>query len=282
LLKWSLAAIAKQDFYQPVEINILDDGSTDNLDEVLAEASYNFEAVNKYVLTRSAGVKSRRFNCPAEAYNILVKLAKYNIIYKTDPECVILNSLFLREAVSRVLDYPRRLVMPFTNHCYEFGFDSLEEIEKNYRNHHYATHITKESASRNNVYYQAVCGKPAYLSLGGVDERFMGGIGWEDEHFLYQWRKHYGVGSVYTLIDSECVHLFHGGMAPGPQGLPSILMDWVEHNARLGRSILEEKPNQGREFGKLYPHITLTRWAGGALEIERAKLSCLDSPAPLP
>lgn len=282
LLGWCLEAIRSQEFFQPIEINLLDDGSTDHLDDILEEYSKHFESVNKYILTRSEGVMSRRFNCPAETYNILVKLAKYNIIYKTDPECVMLDPLFLRQAVSSLLDNPRSIIMPLPYHCYHFEFNNLTELKQTYAQYVYKTHINKGNAQKENVYYQAVWGKPAYLKLGGVDERFMDGIGWEDNHFLYQWRKHYGSENVKTLTDSECVHLFHGGMAPGPQGLPSYLLVWVEQNSKLGHSLLVEKPNQGRGFGKLYPHITLTRWAGGALEIERAELSSFMAPAPLP
>lgn len=280
LLKWCLEAIHRQDFYQNIEINILDDGSTDNLDSILAEYSNKFELINKYILNRDdEKVKFRRFNCPAEAYNILVKLSKYNVIYKTDPECVILDPLFLRNSVTRIVQNPTMFILPFTSHCYDFEINAFFDIENNYKKFVYPTHITRDTVDYYNVYYQAVFSKPYYIKLGGVDERFMDGIGSEDDHFLYQWRKHYGTSSVLTLLDAKCVHLYHGGMASGPSGVPSELHKWVMRNANLYKMIKEETPNQHNTWGTLYSNIEHSQWAGGALKKDRELLS-LPAPAP--
>jgi glycosyltransferase involved in cell wall biosynthesis len=276
LLKWCLEAVKEQDwllaYNLETEVNVLDDGSTDNLDEVLSENSLFFKHVNKWVWDPKKSRVSRAFNCPAECYNILVKLSRGPFILKTDPEMVILDKTFLSMALARALDTPA-IVMPFPYHCYAFEVKSLEDIRNNYRQFTYPTHITEQNAPYEMVYYQAVFKKEDYLNLGGVDERFCGGVGSEDVHFLNWWKKKYEADNFVPLINSSCVHLFHGGMANGPMGVPQHLYPWVDSNANLRRALENTRPNEGQEWGRLYDFITLTRWVRGHKIIDEGPIN---------
>jgi hypothetical protein len=176
---------------------------------------------------------------------------------------VLLDSKFLETGVAILNKSENAIVMPFPYHCYDFEIYDFEDIRIRYKRHHYNTHITRENASTRMIYYQAMFRKDSYLNLGGIDERFASGIGNEDDHFLDWWRKVYGQDNFIPLVDSPAIHLFHGGMASGPQGVPQELYSWVEQNERLRRGLVNTRPNEGREWGRIYDHITLTQWEDG-------------------
>jgi hypothetical protein len=266
LLQWCLQGIinnfSKRNAKE-IELNILDDGSTDNLDEVLEKASLYCGSVRKYTWDPKQSVIPRRFNCPAEPYNILVKLATGPYIYKTDPEMVVLDETFVDKALMILKDAPNAIIMPFPYHCYEFEINELQDIRNNYETHYYPTHITKDNAKYEMVYYQAIFMKDSYLNLGGIDERFANGIGSEDVNFLNWWKKEYGMDSFIPLAESPAVHCWHGGMASGPSGVPSSLDYWVRMNEQLRKDQENTKPNDGLDWGRIYDHIKLTEWKDG-------------------
>lgn len=276
-LQYSLGALVAQDcmLESVVDVNILDDGSTDALDSVLKSASQYFN-VNKWVLDRKKVVNQRRFNCPAEAYNILVKLAKNDYILKMDPEMVLIDRHFLQKGFSMFSDTNNPIIMPFPQHCSEFNYDGPGGIEAVYKDYVYDTHITKDNAHDTMVYYMALFRKRDYVSLGGIDERFMDGIGSEDDHFLSWWKRNYGKDNFIPLLDSIAVHLYHGGMAEspdkGPVGVPPSLYRWVDQNVRLRESLEDTPPNQGRDWGRLYDHLHLTQWKEGELVMQDVPL----------
>jgi len=273
LLKWCLEAIRDNTTRAGVgvELNVMDSHSSDNLDEVLCDYSNVFQAVKKWGWDRSKSVVNNPFGCPAERYNIMVKLCSHDILWKTDPEMVILDPLFLQKAIDLVNEKQDRFVMPFPYHCYEFPISNMESIKGNYLKFHYPTHITKENAKWRMVYYQAVFRKDRYL-VAGIDERFCAGIGSEDDHFLDWWKNAYGWDSFVPLVDSSAVHLWHGGMASGPMGVPARLYRHVDANALLRERLQGVQPNSGQEWGRLYPHITLTMWEQGSIKMDRISL----------
>jgi hypothetical protein len=124
------------------------------------------------------------------------------------------------------------------------------------------------------VYYQAIFKRECYLNLGGIDERFAEtGIGSEDNHFLDYWKKVYGMGTFIPLVYSPAVHLWHGGMASGPQGVPAKYYSWVNKNALLRQQLKDIKPNKGKEWGRIYNHLKLTSWKAGYKEFSEVPVS---------
>ena len=269
LLKWCLAAVHNNALVAGVEVelNVMNSGSTDGLDEVLRDYSNVFQVVKKWDWDRTRTAVPNPFGCPAERYNVLVKLCSHDILWKTDPEMVILDPFFLRKSLCLIDDDPNSFVMPFPYHCYEFPVGSLNDIKNNYRRFHYPTHITKENARDRMVYYQAVFRRESYLKLGGIDERFIQGVGSEDEHFLSAWKKEYGTESFVPLVDSPVCHLYHGGMAEspdkGPVGVPPHLYPWVKKNEILRKQLSNVLPNTGKKWGTIYPFLKKEEWKNG-------------------
>lgn len=270
LLKWCLEGIYRNSFPEDkkvIEINILDDGSTDGLDDLLQRESERFGAINKYIWDKSKLEIPIKFNCPAQAYNLLVKLSSYDIIYKTDPEMVILDKDFIKKSLDILNMQSDAIIMPFPYHCYEFPINQFEEIEKNYLKYYYSTHITKENARSQMIYYQSIFSRESFITLGGIEERFSSGIGYEDVSFLKWWRKIYGEQSFVPLVSSPCIHQYHGGMAQTPDkgtvGVPPHLYPWVEQNERLGVSLENVRPNSGIKWGKKDSLVSLDTWVNG-------------------
>lgn len=272
LLQWALLdGIMRQEWVRRpcgknIEIIVLDDGSTDNLDHILRVASIDLvEPVRKWTWDRKE--TNIKFNCPAIPYNILVKLARGDTIIKMDPEMVLLDPEFMDKSLAILDNNPRAIVMPFPYHCREFQISEFYDIEDYYMKYHYQTHITKENAYETMVYYVAAFRKQAYIDLGGIEEDFSSGIGSEDDHFLSWWKREYGTDSFITLLDSPAVHLYHGGMAESPDkgvvGVPPQLYPWVEQNVQLKERIVNRKPNEGRDWGKFYDSMKLTAWSHG-------------------
>jgi hypothetical protein len=251
----------------------MDSRSSDNLDEVLCDYSNVFQSVKKWDWDRSKSVVNNPFGCPAERYNILVKLCSHDILWKTDPEMVILDPLFLQKAIDLVNEKQDRFVMPFPYHCYEFPISNMESIKDNYLKSHYPTHITKDNAKYELVYYMSVFRKESYIRLGGIDERFTNFIGSEDNHFLDFWKKKYGIDSFIPMLDSPVIHLWHGGMASGPQGVPSHLYGYVNQGAKLREELKDTPPNLDLTWGRLYSHLTLTSWEKGKCKVNKIPIS---------
>jgi glycosyltransferase involved in cell wall biosynthesis len=273
LLKWGLQGLFQQDWLvrnlgKDLEIVVLDDGSTDGLDDLLKTASvYLTEPVKKWTWDRSQA--NIAFNCPAIPYNMLIKhLVVGEYILKMDPEMVLLDNSFLDNAMGILQKQPNAIVMPFPYHCKEFEINSLDDIRSKYRHYHYPTHITKENAKERMVYYMCLMRRDSYIKLGGVDERFSSGVGSEDDAFLDMWRREYGSENFIPLTDQPAVHLFHGGFAQAPingqsVGVPLKFYPWVEYNSKLREQLRGARPNEGRDWGKLYNSLRLTAWEAG-------------------
>ncbi len=277
LLKWCLEAIYRNTFPEDkklIEINVLDDGSTDGLDDLLQKESERFGQVNKYVWDKSKLEVPIKFNCPAQALNLLVKLANHPVIYKTDPEIVILDKNFIEKAVTILESRKEAIIMPFPYHCFEFPIQQFEDIENNYLQNYYPTHITRENIQWQAIYYQGVWEKETYKKLGGIDERFSSSIGSEDNDFLDKWKRQYGEGSSVSLLDSPVVHLYHGGFAQPPRdgvprGVPVEFYSWVEEGVKLKEQLKNVMPNEGREWGRIPEGLTLTRWEDGVIVCDK-------------
>lgn len=265
LLKWGLAGVYNQTVGHEVELNIGDDGSTDDLDELLLNVSRWFGwKVNKYDTSVLANTFNRRFNCPATHYNALVSVSDSEFIIKIDPEFVMLTPGFIDEALTflRSDEFAPYFIMPLPYHAYEFAFNSMSDIKDNFKSYVYETHIRPETAHSNNVYYGSIFNKKAYIKLGGIDVRFLDGIGSEDDHFLDQWRKCYGAEYVKSLVNHHGVHLWHGEWG---KGVPSELNKWVNQNANLRTALSNVYPNDGNFLKINYPRLSYTTWKNGEL-----------------
>lgn len=243
LLKWSLQSLIwnLNKHYLIDEILIGDGGSTDNLYDITKP----YSQVKILNLDRSKSGLNHISNCPAWEYNVLVKEAKNNIIIKIDPEVCIITPTFIERGLALINEYEHAMLIPFCYHCYEFPINNLEDINQNYLNYYYQTHLTEQGVNNNTcrlVYYAAIFRKQSFIDLGGVDVRFVEGIGSEDDHFLDQWERKYGLGSIVSTTKEKCVHLWHGEWT---KQVPSEFNDLVIKNRILRDELRWIYPNNG-------------------------------------
>jgi glycosyltransferase involved in cell wall biosynthesis len=244
LLKWSLQSLiwVLNKHHLIDEILVADGGSDDELDEILINY---FPTVTKYNLDRTKSNYNHIANCPAWEYNFLVSKAKNDIIIKIDPEVCFITPTFIERGLALLNEYKNAMLIPFCYHCYEFPIKNLEDIKENYLKHYYQTHLNEIAVDRGEcrlVYYAAMFRKQSFIDLGGIDMRFVEGIGSEDDHFLDQWERKYGLGSIVSTTEEKCVHLWHGEWA---KSVPSEFSDLVLKNRILRENLKWTYPNNG-------------------------------------
>lgn len=244
LLKWSLQSLVwnlnKSGLIS--EILIADGGSNDELDEILA--GY-YPTVKKYILDRTKSNYNHVSNCPAWEYNFLVNKAANDIIIKIDPEVCIITPTFIERGLALLEQYEHAMFIPFCYHCYEFPINKLEDIKENYLNFYYQTHLNEAAVEKGEcrlVYYAAMFKKQSFIDLGGIDMRFVEGIGSEDDHFLDQWERKYGLGSIVSTTQEKCVHLWHGEWG---KAVPSEFSPLILKNRILREELKWIYPNNG-------------------------------------
>lgn len=275
LLEYSLQSIAEQDIVASrevnIEYNIGDSRSDDHLDEVLEHFSGTYGwVINKLDNTMLNNAYKPKFNCPAAKYNALVAVCNSEYVVKFDPEFVFITPSFFNEAMDVIREQGPRMVMPLPHHVHEFDYQSVEGIRQNFKQYKYDTHINEHTAKGKNVYYGCMFRRSAYLDLGGIDIRFLGGIGSEDDHLMQQWRRKYGDVSVVTLLHHAGVHLWHGEWG---KRVPQNLFEWVHKNGKLKKELSNTYPNNGDFDSIKYPPFTGVRWEKGQRVAERFQLS---------
>ena len=262
LLKYSLQALGEQ-LPQGAEVELLvaDDASTDSLDEVLQAISFiRGWRVMKFTTTAFKAYFNNEQNCPAPYYNALVRASTGEYIIKTDPEFILVTNNFITNTLDLLESGKASMVMPLPHHVREFEYRSLADIRDKWHGYEYATHINAQTAATSNVYYLCSFKRNAYTTLGGVDHRFVFGIGSEDNHLLEQWRRRFGSESVQTLIDKHGLHMHHGGFS---EGVPQELHHLVDLNVQLRRALAYEYPNGGNFAALQFPDVPAKLWIDG-------------------
>lgn len=208
LLVYSLASIDEQDFdNDDIEICILDGQSQDNLLAIIdrwsdkfifrfAQADRNFS----YIPVKS--------NCPANEINLNTKyLASNDIIIKLDPEIVLMDGWLLQEIVDGIIQDPNRT---YNARAHFIEGDSwymdLQDILRDYHKHY---HFAEGGPfSRSKYYFCCGFSKEKFIELGGVDELFCNGAGYDDDGFREMWKNRFG--EYEKEISAQAIHLFHG------------------------------------------------------------------------
>jgi hypothetical protein len=257
LLKWGFEGLLQLNSHHLInEINIADGLSEDNLDDVLKEYSKYFK-INKFIFDRSKSIYNHKFNCPSLEYNFLVSKCSNNTIIKIDPEFVFITPAFLERSLELLKEHPYAFIIPFPYHTTEFSINSIKDIKNNYKQYYYQTHLTEDGVNNNYcrlVYYGCIFNKSSYTDLGGIDVRFVEGIGSEDDHFLDQWERKYGMGSVLSTTDEKGIHLWHGEWG---RQVPTELNYFVEKNSNLREQLKFIYPNNGDFYSIKFPSCKL-------------------------
>jgi hypothetical protein len=271
LLAYSLDALARQLKGIEVELNVADEGSTDNLDELLQSTSLMTNwTVRKFDTSYYKNLLNNEHNCPAAYYNALVALCDSPYIIKLDPEFVFISNYFVGKGLNILEQGRPAIIMPLPHHINDFQFNSLEDLRNEWASHEYPTHINRETAPYCNVYYGCIFSRQAYIDLGGIDLRFNGGIGSEDDHLLDQWRRKYGGDNVITLLEEQGLHLWHGGFSAG---VPEHLYHHVNRNADLRTALANTYPNDGQFYSIAYPNLDYVEWRNGVKVVESGNIS---------
>lgn len=257
LLEYGLSALMELNNSSFIsEILIGDGGSDDNLDEVLTKISkrYNVKIIN-YIIDRKNSKYNHVYNCPALEYNFLVKQTKNELIIKIDPEFVIITPSFIDNLLYEYSINKNILYIPLPHHCNEFEFSNINDIKQKYQNFEYSTHINKSGVENGSIispYYSMGFSKESFVNLGGIDMRFVEGIGSEDDHFLDQWIRKYGRNSIISTIKDEGIHLWHGEWG---KGVPSELNELVIKNRNLRSNLNNTFPNNEDFNTIIFPGI---------------------------
>lgn len=165
------------------EILVLSRNSTDNLKEVIAKYSNLNIKLIEYQYGNESWIN------PAHAFNWGAKLAKYNIIALTSPEIKheskiidILSKGFKEDAIlCKTMDEKPNKTL-------------VELYSKNDR------------GDNPGFYFFGAYKKDKFLEIGGIDEDFMDGVGWEDLEFGDRWLRN---GFNHTVSDMICIHQYH-------------------------------------------------------------------------
>jgi glycosyltransferase involved in cell wall biosynthesis len=208
LLRWGLESIAKQDYdHRKIEICILDGGSKDKLFNLIDRFSDQF--VFKYAVEdRNKSYLPIVSNAPAASLNCLIKhMASYDCIIKTDPEIIFKDEWIISEIVDCVNSNPKKMYNARTHFTREDGwFTSYSDIVREYEKHY----LFAEGGpfSRSKFYFLSGFSKKNFIELGGIEELFGYGVGYEDNCFREMWKNQFG--SYEEEITGNAIHLWHG------------------------------------------------------------------------
>lgn len=217
LLKWSLESIARQDCNNlDVEICIADGGSTDNLISLIDRYSERFRFIYA-VSNRDKAYVPVLTNCPAADLNVMIKyMPTYDTVLKLDPEIVLKDEWLIREAYTYVQANSVRTFNARV-HFVEGAdwYNNYEDIISRYEQHYQI--VEGAPFSRSKFYFCSAFSRTSFMNMGGVDERFCKGDGYEDTCFREHWKNVYG--EYEYEITAQAIHMWH---PPTPNHSPSL------------------------------------------------------------
>lgn len=177
------------------EIIVLSNNTCDNLKDILKK--YN----NLNIILKEYQYHDNIIDwCnPAYAFNLGAKMARYSKIALTSPE--IKHTTNIIEILSKELNYDAILCKTLDQ-----GNDgSLIEL-----------YSTKTRGDNPGFYFFGAYDKNKFLSIGGLDEDFMEGVGWEDTEFGERWLRN--KFNHIVRDDLICIHQFHPRFHQNKQG----------------------------------------------------------------
>jgi glycosyltransferase involved in cell wall biosynthesis len=246
LLKWALESIKRQDFCKDpkntIEICLTDGYSTDNLTSLIDQYTEYFD----FVYARSDRSKSFnpiKTNCPAADLNVTIRyLPTYDTILKIDPEIVLKDEWLLSEVYDLVEKDPSRTYNARTHFTEgDHWYSTLEDI---IHNHEYHYHFAEGGPfSRSKFYFCSGFSRNSFIQMGGIDERFVTGDGFDDTHFREVWKNYHG--EYEYEITAQAIHLWH----PPASGHSNEL---YELNRRRYKE-LKDNPQSNFKDGQLLP-----------------------------
>jgi glycosyltransferase involved in cell wall biosynthesis len=229
LLKWSLESLARQDTDLDIEVCIADGGSTDNLLSLIDRYSERFRFVYA-VSDRSKAYVPVLTNNPGADLNAMIQyMPTYDTVLKVDPETILKDDWIIKEIHYRVQKDPSKCFSARTHFTVgDDWYTSYEDIVSQHEKHY----LFAEGGpfSRSKFYFCCGFSRTSFITMGGIDERFCRGDGYEDTCFREHWKNVHG--EYEYEITGQAIHLWH---PPTPNHSDSL----TELNRRLFEQLKE-------------------------------------------
>jgi glycosyltransferase involved in cell wall biosynthesis len=224
LLKYNLEGLSRQDFLDEggqIEICIMDRGSTDNLlgliDRYSEVFTFRFAEADPF-----AGKMSSKTN-PCINFNTLIKyIPTNNYVIKTDAEVVVRDPWTVREIFEALEKDDSRMYNARTHFTDSDGwYSDFDELLSKYERHY--LYAEGGPFSRSKYYFFSGFSREKFIELGGIDELFSYGVGYDDTALREMWKNRYG--QYEKEISGQAIHQWHGpNVFPPP---------WEEMNRRI-------------------------------------------------
>lgn len=221
LFKYCLESISRQTYEGPLEVCIADGNSTDNLMNLIDR--YSDAITFKYAVSdRKKAPIAISSNMPCADINTAIKnMATYDYIIKTDPEIVLKDEWIIEEITEELARDNTRMYNARTHFTegdtWYMSFDDIIGSHEKY--YHYAE---GGPFSRSKFYFCCGFDKNKFIELGGIEEMFCYGTGYDDTCFREHWKNRYG--QYEKEITGQAIHLWHGHNTSPPS--------WEELNRR--------------------------------------------------
>lgn len=250
LLRRTLYSIATRGPSVPYEVLLVDDGSDEDVLGELKKFSsaflWKFIKVDNAVFEEKTGIK-HFFNNSALTTNAGVRLAGGEFIYLMGNEVIAWGDVFdkLREdapqgashwmAMSTTYDVPRQLLDlldPFGQNLLPAYVKECEQWPLQSR--YYTSDVTN---------YLMLSPRATWLALGGIDERYMGGISAEDSDLVRRARTLPGFQRI--ISDGVSLHQSHGGKTKYYDPLPSVVSrERFQEGCAINRAVYDSWSGQ--------------------------------------
>jgi len=209
LFKYNLEGLLRQTFIEDdnhIEVCILDTGSTDGLYMLMDR--YSEHLTFRYARATEFRCNPNSTSNPCIGLNTLIKyLPKTDKIIKTDAEIVMLDEGVVDTLFNSVSNDKAKMYNVRTHFTEGEGwYNDFDDIRRRYEQHY---HFAEGGPfSRSKYYFCSGFSRQKYLELGGVEELFRAGTGYDDNGFRDMWKNRYG--SYEVEVTGRAVHLWHG------------------------------------------------------------------------
>lgn len=265
LLRRTLFSIAARPPSVPFEVVVADDGSTQDVLGLLRDYQacfpWTFARVDAAEFERQTGVR-KFFNNPSWTNNVAARLARGDWLFLQGNEVIAWGDAYdrlLAEAEAR----PQRHVLALSSTCDvpPEVLGALDSLGSNFSEAMAAycarLPLATPSFHTDVTNYLSLTSRALWETLGGYDERYVGGLGKEDSDFVRRCRAVPGWQDAHNLVRSEALslHQSHGGRTCHGGQDQSVISDerWRE-GERLSKAVWDSwdgtHPNaQGWEPG---------------------------------
>lgn len=208
LFKYALESITRQDYnLKDLEVCLSDAGSTDNLLSLIDRYSEVLTFKYGHTDKKKSYVPMLAYN-PSADYNLLAKyVASHNYVIKVDPEIVMKDPWVISEIVENLEKDDTRM---YNARCHftqgDGWYVDYDDIIRDHEKHY---HFAEGGPfTRSKFYFCSGWSKERFIEMGGVDEMFCNGVGYDDTCFREHWKNYYG--QYEKEITGQVIHLWHG------------------------------------------------------------------------